>query len=152
MGYTASAKSSDLQETWYVIDATDKVLGQLAADIATVLRGKHLPNFTPHIDMRTHVVVLNADKIHLTGRKWGTKLYRNHSLWRGGLRTFTARELNERKPGELVRRAVWGMLPKNRLGEATMTHLRIYSGSEHPHTAQKPAPMPVRSQKAEVAK
>lgn len=152
MGYTASANPRDLQETWYVVDAKGKVLGQLAADIASVLRGKHMANFTPHVDMKTHVIVLNADKVHLTGRKWGDKLYYNHSLWRGGLRTFTARELNDRKPGELVRRAVWGMLPKTRLGEATMKRLRIYSSDEHPHAAQKPIPMPTRQASAEEKK
>jgi large subunit ribosomal protein L13 len=145
MGYTQSAKASELKETWYVVDAKDRVLGQLASDIATVLRGKHLPNFTPHVNMRTHVVVLNADKVHLTGRKWDNKMYYNHSGWRGGLREYNAKDLNARKPGELVRRAVKGMLPKNRLGNATMTRLRIFTGDTHTHQAQQPVPMPTRN-------
>src|SRR5256885_110705 len=127
MGYTVSAKSETLEEKWYVVDAKDQVLGRLASDIASVLRGKHLPNFTPHVNMKTHVVVLNADKVHLTGRKWTDKRYRHHTGWRGGLRDFSAQELNQRTPGELVRRAVWGMLPKGRLGHATMTRLRLYT-------------------------
>ena len=102
MGYTTSAKFEDLEETWYVVDAQDQVLGDLASDIATVLRGKHLANFTPHVNMRTHVVVVNAEKVHLTGRKWENKTYYHHTGWPGGLKTVTARELNERKPGELV--------------------------------------------------
>lgn len=142
MGYTASAKAHELEEKWYVVDATDKVLGQLAADIATVLRGKHLPTFTPHANMRTHVIVLNAGKVHLSGDKWTTKQYRHHTLWRGGLREFSAKALEERTPGEVVRRAVWGMLPKGRLGHATMTRLRIFAGGDHEHAAQKPVPMP----------
>lgn len=148
MGYTPSAKFEELKETWYVIDAKDRVLGQLAADVASMLRGKTMVNFTPHVNMRTHVIVLNANKVHLTGDKWTKKQYHHHTGWRGGLRTFSARELNQRDPGELVRRAVWGMIPKNRLGRATMTRLRIFEGSDHPHQAQNPVPMPGRIQKA----
>lgn len=146
MGYTQSAKASELEETWYVIDAKDQVLGKLASDIATVLRGKHLPSFTPHANMKTHVVVVNAEKVHLTGRKWTDKKYYNYSGYQGGLREANAHDLNQRKPGELVRRAVKGMLPKNRLGNATMTRLRIFAGEEHTHQAQKPVPMPTRSE------
>lgn len=142
MGYTASAKSHELEEKWYVVDAKDQVLGRLAADIATVLRGKHLPNFTPHANMRTHVVVLNADKVHLTGRKWTDKKYYDHSGWRGGLRELSARQLNEKTPGDLVRRAVWGMLPKSRLSRAAMTRLRLFAGEDHCHQGQRPQPLP----------
>lgn len=145
MGYTESAKPSDLKETWYVVDAKDKVLGELASDIASVLRGKHMTNFTPHVNMQTHVVVVNAEKVHLSGRKWENKMYYNHSGWRGGLRTTSARDLNQRKPGDLIRRAVKGMLPKNRLGNATMTRLRIFAGDAHTHQAQQPIPMPTRT-------
>ncbi|HOR28759.1 MAG TPA: 50S ribosomal protein L13, partial [Candidatus Sumerlaeota bacterium] len=141
MGYTKSAKAEALPEKWYVVDARDQVLGRLASDVAHVLRGKHLTNYTPHANMRTHVIVLNADKIRLTGDKWETKLYHHHTGWVGHLRETNARKLNERKPGELVRKAVWGMLPKNRLGHATMTRLRIFSGDQHPHQAQKPEPL-----------
>lgn len=145
MGYTKSAKAHELEEKWYVIDAKDKVLGQVAADIAFCLRGKHLTTFTPHANMRTHVVVLNADKVHLTGDKWVTKRYYWHTNWPGGLRSASAKELNDRKPGELIRKAVWGMLPKNRLSHATMKRLRIFGGEEHTHQAQGPVPMPTRS-------
>lgn len=142
MGYTASAKVEELKETWYCVDASGKVLGKLASDIATVLRGKHMPNFTPHCNMKTHVVVLNVEKVHLSGNKLVDKKYYTHSQWRGGLREASAGKLLDEKPEELVRRAVWGMLPKGSLGKATMTRLRIYSGSDHPHAAQKPGPLP----------
>lgn len=144
MGYTASAKASELEERWYVVDAENEVLGKLASDIATVLRGKHLPSFTPHANMQTHVIVVNAEKVHLSGRKWEDKKYFRHSGWVGGIKETNARQLNEKKPGELVRKAVWGMLPKNRLGHQTMTRLRIVAGPEHHHQAQKPEPMPRR--------
>ncbi len=150
MGYTKSANAKELKEQWYVVDARGRVLGQLAADVASVLRGKHMPTYTPHTNMRTHVIVVNADKIELTGRKWEDKKYRHHTLWRGGLRTFSARELNARKPGELVRRAVWGMLPKGRLGHATMKRLRIFAGEGHTHRAQNPVPLPGRISRAEA--
>lgn len=146
MGYTPSARFESLEETWYVIDAKNQILGRLAADIATVLRGKHLRNFTPHVNMKTHVVVLNAADVHLTGRKWTQKIYYRHSGWVGGLKSHTAKELNERKPGELVRKAVRGMLPKNSLGRGMMKRLRLFEGKDHTHQAQKPVPMPTRSQ------
>lgn len=145
MGYTASAQPKDLEEIWYVIDVENQVLGKVASDIATVLRGKHLPNFTPHVHMKTHVVVVNAEKVHLTGRKWDDKMYYRHSGWTGGLTENTARDLNERKPGELVRQAVRGMLPKNSLGRKMMTCLRIFAGPEHHHQPQAPVPMPTRN-------
>jgi len=147
MGYTVSAKASDLPETWYVVDAKDKVLGQIASDIAHVLRGKHMPNFTPHVNMGTHVIVVNAEKVHLSGRKWDDKMYYRHSGWVGGIKETNATDLNTKKPGELVRLAVKGMLPKNRLGRATMTRLRIFAGPEHTHSAQKPTDMPARTVK-----
>lgn len=151
MGYTASAKPSELEEIWYVVDAQDKVLGKLACDVASVLRGKHMPNFSPHVDMKTHVIVVNAEKVGLSGRKWDKKIYYHHSGWRGGLRSFTAKELNERKPGELVRRAVKGMLPKNKLAAVLMTHLRIFAGPEHHHQAQKPTAFPEMKAKLQKA-
>ena len=150
MGYTASAKAHELAETWYVVDAKDKVLGQLAADVASVLRGKNLVNFTPHVNMQTHVIVVNAEKVHLTGEKWKNKRYQHHTGWRGGLRDFSATELLGRKPTEIVRRAVWGMVPKTRLGRAAMKRLRIFVGPEHTHAAQKPQPMAKRVNKAEA--
>lgn len=144
MGYTASAKASDLEERWYVVDAENQVLGDLASDIATVLRGKHLTSFTPHVNMQTHVIVVNAEKVHLSGNKWDDKKYYRHSGWVGGIKETNARQLNQKKPGELVRKAVWGMLPKNRLGRATMKRLRIVAGPEHHHQAQQPVEMPRR--------
>jgi large subunit ribosomal protein L13 len=148
MGYTASAKSQDLDEKWFYVDAEGKILGRLASDIAYVLRGKHLPNYTPHVNMKTHVIVLNADKIRLTGKKWTDKKYYRHSNWVGGLREATAREVLEKKPEELIHMAVWGMLPKNRLSRVTMTRLRVYADADiDRHKAQKPQPLPVRTVK-----
>ena len=138
-----------MQLEW--VDAEDQVLGDLASDIATVLRGKHLANFTPHVNMRTHVVVVNAEKVHLTGRKWDNKTYYHHTGWPGGLRSITARELNERKPGEVVRKAVRGMTPKNKLGATMMKRLRIFAGPKHEHKAQKPVPLPRRNQAMEAS-
>lgn len=128
----------DFEEKWYVVDARGETLGRLAARVAAVLRGKHLPTFHPAVDPKTHVVVINADKVVLTGRKMREKIYYRHSGWPGGLKQFTAEEMNKRKPGELVRLAVKGMLPKNRLGDRLITHLKVYAGESHPHTAQKP--------------
>lgn len=145
MGYTNAAIFEKLEETWYVVDAKDQVLGRVASDIASVLRGKHMTNFSPHVNMRTHVIVLNADKIHLSGRKWKNKKYYWHTGWVGGIKETNAEALNEKKPGELVRKAVWGMLPKNTLGRNAMTRLRIVAGEDHPHEAQKPLPLPTRN-------
>jgi large subunit ribosomal protein L13 len=145
MGYTASAKPADLQEQWFYVDAEGQILGRLASDIAYVLRGKHMPNYTPHVNMKTHVIVLNAGKVRLTGKKWDDKKYYRHSGWVGGLRETNARQLLAKKPGELVRLAVWGMLPKNRLSHVTMTRLRIYASPGHNHQAQKPQPLPQRT-------
>ena len=123
---------------WYVADVQGKTLGRAATKIADVLRGKHRPTFTAHEDAGDFVVVLNADKIKLTSNKWQTKLYRDHSLYPGGLRTQTAEELNKRHPGDLVKRAVWGMLPKGPLGRRIYRKLKVYAGGEHPHAAQQP--------------
>ncbi|MCE5229051.1 50S ribosomal protein L13 [bacterium] len=145
MGYTASANSQTLQEKWFVVDAENQILGRLASDIAYVLRGKHTPQYTPHVNMKTHVVVVNAEKVRLTSDKMKTKTYHRHTGWPGGHRSMTAEQLNARKPGELVRMAVQGMIPKNRLGRATMTRLRIFPGPDHTHQAQKPEQLPVRT-------
>jgi large subunit ribosomal protein L13 len=138
---TFSPKPGDLPERWYLVDAKDKVLGRLASQIASVLRGKQLPSFAPHANMNTHVVVINADKIKLTGKKWTDKTYFWHTQYPGGLRSASARELHAKKPTELLRRAVRGMIPHTRLGRATMTRLRIYAGDNHPHKAQMPEPI-----------
>ncbi|MCX7011189.1 MAG: 50S ribosomal protein L13 [Candidatus Sumerlaeota bacterium] len=148
---TMSAKPTDLKERWYVIDAKDQVLGRLAAQAAHLLRGKHLANFTPHANMQTHVVIINAGEIKLTGNKWRDKVYYHHTGWPGGIKAATAGEIQEKKPGEIVRIAVKGMLPKNRLGDATLTRLRVYAGPEHRHKAQNPEPYALRNRYAQEA-
>lgn len=139
--YTASAKNSDNQGKWYVIDAENAVLGRLATTVATHLRGKHNPAFTPHVDTGDWVVVINADKVVLTGRKWDQKFYHRHSGYIGGLTSISARKLKEKRPEDLVRFAVKGMLPKNRLGRKMVKKLKVYAGNEHPHVAQQPEPL-----------
>ena len=136
--YTVSAKNSDNQGKWYVIDAENAVLGRLATTVATHLRGKHNPSFTPHVDTGDWVVVINAEKVVLTGRKWDQKFYHRHSGYIGGLTSISARKLKEKRPEDLVRFAVRGMLPKNRLGRKLVKKLKVYVGNEHPHTAQQP--------------
>ena len=136
--YTYSAKASDIHEKWFVVDARGAVLGRLATVVASRLRGKHNPLFTPHLDMGDWVVVVNADKIVLTGRKMDQKNYYRHSGYIGSLRTISARKLMDKKPEDLIRFAVKGMLPKNKLGRKLFKKLKVYSGSEHPHQAQQP--------------
>jgi large subunit ribosomal protein L13 len=136
--YTSSAKSSDNPQKWYVVDANGAVLGRLASQVAHRLRGKHNPNFTPHADTGDWVIVINAEKIVLTGRKMDQKMYYRHSGYIGGLKQMTAKELLEKKPEELVRSAVKGMLPKNRLGRRLFKKLKVYTGNAHPHEAQQP--------------
>ena len=136
--YTYSAKKSDVDAKWWVVDAEGQVLGRLASSIAARLRGKHNPLFTPHVDTGDAVIVINADKIVLTGNKWDQKNYYRHSGYIGGLKTIVAKKLLQDKPEDLVRFAVKGMLPKNRLGRAMYKKLKVYAGNEHPHQAQKP--------------
>jgi len=136
--YTCFAKRSDNKEKWCVVDARDKVLGRLASEVAARIRGKHNPFFTPHADTGDWVIVVNADKIRLTGNKWDQKTYYRHTGYIGGIKAATAKELIEKKPEELVRKAVRGMLPKNRLGRKLNTKLYVYAGDQHPHAAQKP--------------
>ena len=136
--YTYSAKRADNKENWCVIDANDMVLGRLASQVAYRIRGKHNPLYTPHVDMGDWVVVINADKIRLTGNKMEQKTYYRHSGYMGGLKSETARELLEKKPEEVLRKAVRGMLPKNRLGRKLGKKLFVYAGDQHPHAAQKP--------------
>ena len=123
---------------WYVIDAEGQTLGRLATKVATVLKGKHKPTFTPHVDCGDYVIVINASKVVLTGNKLNDKMYYNHSRYAGGLRERTAQEMITKYPEEMVERAVKGMLPKGRLGRAMGKKLFVYAGSEHPHAAQKP--------------
>jgi large subunit ribosomal protein L13 len=136
--YTSSAKRSDNPQKWYVFDANGVVLGRLATQVAHRLRGKHNPLFTPHTDTGDWVIVINAEKIVLTGRKMDQKMYYRHSGYIGGLKQMTAKELLEKKPEELVRSAVKGMLPKNKLGRRLFKKLKVYTGNAHPHEAQQP--------------
>lgn len=139
---TTIARPATVTNEWYVIDAKDQILGRVATRIATVLRGKHKTTFTPHVDGGDFVIVLNADKIRLTGRKLEQKRYYNYSGYPGGLRTRTAGQLIIEKPERVLRDAVAGMLPKNRLSRAIITKLKIYAGDAHPHEAQQPQPFP----------
>lgn len=136
--YTYSAKNTDNKERWYIIDAEGAILGRLASTVAARLRGKHNPLFTPHVDMGDWIVVINANKVVLTGKKWDQKNYYRHSGYIGGLKTITAKKLMEKRPEDLVRFAVKGMLPKNRLGRKLYKKLKVYSGDQHPHEAQQP--------------
>jgi large subunit ribosomal protein L13 len=129
------------EHSWFIADVQGKTLGRAATKIASVLRGKTKATFTTHEDAGDFVVVINADKIRLTGKKWSDKLYRDHSLFPGGLRTMTAKQLMERHPTEMIKRAVWGMLPKGPLGRRIYKKLKVYAGAEHPHAAQQPKPL-----------
>jgi len=144
---TYSPKPADTVEKWYLVDAQGQIVGRLAARIARVLRGKHLPTFSPHWDMGTHVVVVNADKALLTGNKWRDKVYYHHTGYPGGIRAATALQMHERKPGEILRIAVHGMLPKNRLGRKLHKHLRIFPGPQHTHQAQQPEVLPLQTRR-----
>ncbi|SMC18895.1 LSU ribosomal protein L13P [Desulfacinum hydrothermale DSM 13146] len=135
---TISAKFDADGRKWIVVDAEGQVLGRLASKIAMRLRGKHLPTFTPHVDTGDFVVVINADKVRLTGRKWDQKVYYRHSGYVGGLKATTAKKLNQDHPERLIEYAVKGMLPKNRLGRKLLKKLKVYKGTEHPHEAQQP--------------
>jgi large subunit ribosomal protein L13 len=134
---TFVAKEQEVQKKWFLVDAENKILGRLAAQIATRLRGKHKAVFTPHADTGDFVVVVNADKVSLTGKKWDNKIYYRHSGYLGGLKQISAKKLLEKKPEDVLRFAVRGMLPKNSLGRRQLKKLKIYAGSEHPHQAQQ---------------
>ncbi len=136
--YTYSAKNSDNEGRWCVVDASGAVLGRLATTIASRLQGKHNPLYTPHVDTGDWIVVINADKVMLTGRKLDKKNYYRHSGYIGGLKSTTARELRDKQPEDLVRFAVKGMLPKNKLGRQQFKKLKVYAGDQHPHQAQNP--------------
>jgi large subunit ribosomal protein L13 len=135
---TYSPKASEITRKWYVIDAEDLVLGRLSTEAARILRGKHKPTYAPHMDMGDHVIVINADKVVLTSDKAEKKLVYRHSGFPGGLKTSTFAESHARKPEETVRRAIRGMIPKNRLGRQMLTKLKVYAGPHHPHSAQMP--------------
>ncbi|HOX46708.1 MAG TPA: 50S ribosomal protein L13 [Myxococcota bacterium] len=135
---TVHAKKNEIERRWLLIDAKDLVLGRVASEVASILRGKRKPSFTPHVDTGDFVVVVNAGAVRLTGKKWSEKMYYDHSGWVGGLRERTATEVLAKHPIDLVRRAVRGMLPKGPLGFAMIRKLKVYAGAEHPHVAQKP--------------
>jgi large subunit ribosomal protein L13 len=138
MMQTYAVRASEVRREWYVVDAEGKVLGRLASEVARILRGKHKPIYSPHLDTGDHVIIVNADKVKLTGRKPEDKRYFSHSLYPGGVRWRSIREVQETHPDRVIRRAVKGMLPKNRLGRALLKKLRVYAGPEHPHSAQAP--------------
>jgi len=140
---TPMPKEDTIERKWFVVDARDKVLGRLASQVATVLRGKHKPYFAPHLDVGDHVVVINAGKVHLTGRKLTDKIYRWHSGYIGGLREVSAEKMLKTHPARVIEWAVQGMLPKGRLGRAMARKLKVYEGAEHPHAAQRPEPLSI---------
>lgn len=142
---TFSAKKEEVERKWYVIDAEDQVLGRLATKAAIMLRGKHNPIFTPHVDTGDHIVIINAEKIRLTGRKWNQKAYHHHTTYPGGLKTIIANKLRDEHPDRIIKFAIWGMIPHNSLGRQIMTKLRIYAGSNHPHSAQKPEALEIKA-------
>lgn len=133
----------DIEREWWVVDAEGKTLGRLASEIAKVLRGKHKPYYAPNLDCGDFVIVLNADKVHVTGNKLEEKVYYRHSNYPGGLRSLTLGEMLEKHPRRAVRKAVWGMLPHNRLGRRMINKLKIYAEDTHPHQAQQPKPLEV---------
>lgn len=140
---TYMAKNETIEHQWFVVDATDKTLGRLATVVASVLKGKHKPIYTPHVDTGDYVIVINADKIQLTGKKWDQKLYYKHSGYNGGLTSRTARETMDKFPTTMVEKAVQGMLPHTKLGRAQAKKLFVYAGSEHKHSAQQPKELEV---------
>ena len=142
---TYVATPATRERNWLVVDASGKTLGRLATRIADALRGKRKPEYTPHVDVGDFVIVVNAEKVAVTGRKREEKLYRRHSGYPGGLRSRTLGDMLDRRPEEVIRLAVRGMLPRNRLGRAQLRKLKVYAGPEHPHEAQKPQPMEIEA-------
>lgn len=140
---TYAVKASEIERKWFVVDAAGENLGRLATRIATILRGKHKPTYTPSMDVGDFVIVINAEKVAVTGRKLQQKMYYRHSLYPGGLKEISLERMLARHPRRVIQRAVKGMLPKNRLGKAMIKKLKVYAGDSHPHTAQKPEPLPL---------
>jgi len=138
---TYSAKKEDIKRSWHVVDANGKTLGRLASRVASVLKGKTKPIYTTHVDTGDFVIIVNADKIHLTGKKMDNKVYYHHSGYPGGLKSVTAGKLMKTKPERVIKMAVEGMLPKTRLGKQMLSKLKVYSGDKHPHAAQQPVEM-----------
>ena len=148
---TYSPKTSEIERAWHVVDAEGMVLGRLATEVARLLRGKHKPTFTPHLDTGDHVIVINADKVVLTAAKADRKLVYRHSGFPGGLKTATYAQVLSTKPEEAVRRTIRGMLPKNRLGRQMLTKLKVYAGPTHPHSAQQPTPYAIDHARARAS-
>lgn len=138
---TVSIRHEDVSRKWYIVDAENKVLGRLASEVAHILRGKHKPIYTPHVDSGDYVVIVNAEKVVLTGNKWAQKLYRWHTGYPGGLREVPAEKMRQRRPERIVELAVRGMLPKTKLGRAMLRKLKVYAANTHPHAAQQPEPL-----------
>ncbi|MCO5581686.1 hypothetical protein L7F22_035575 [Adiantum nelumboides] len=150
--YPKAADHVNAEKTWYIVDAADKRLGRLASTIAIHIRGKNLATYTPSVDMGAYVVVVNAEKVAVTGKKRSQKLYKRHSGRPGGMKVETFDQLQQRIPERIVEHAVRGMLPKGRLGRQLFTHLKVYKGSEHPHTAQRPVPLPIADKRILIDK
>jgi large subunit ribosomal protein L13 len=138
---TFSAKAHEVNRNWYVVDAAGKTLGRLASEIARRLRGKHKPIYTPHVDTGDYIIVVNADKVHVTGRKATDKMYYHHTGYIGNLKSANFEKMQEQAPGRVIELAVKGMLPKNPLGRAMFRKLKVYAGSDHQHAAQQPKPL-----------
>ncbi|MDH3307105.1 MAG: 50S ribosomal protein L13 [Acidimicrobiia bacterium] len=149
MQKTYSTKPADVTREWLVVDATDLPLGRLASEVATILRGKHKPTFAPHLDAGDHVIVVNAEKVAVTSGKSESKIYYRHSGFPGGLREETFDRLLERRPEQIIERAVRGMIPKNRLGRQVLRKLKVYAGPDHPHEAQTPRAIELNIRKVE---
>lgn len=144
-GKTHTPKQDEIEQRWYIVDADGKVLGRLATEIARVVRGKHKPYYTPHLDTGDFVVVINAEKVRLTGKKMTDKMYYRHAGYTGSLTQTSAARMIEKSPERVIMEAVRGMLPKNRLGRKLLTKVKVYRGPEHPHAAQKPEPLEIEA-------
>lgn len=140
---TKSAKKEEVVRKWHVIDANNMVVGRMCSAVAILLRGKHKPSFTPHVDTGDYVIIINADKVRFTGAKWNQKKYLSYSGYPGGQKSIVAKELHTKKPYAVIEKAVRGMLPKNKLGRAMFKKLFVYTGDEHPHKAQQPEPFKI---------
>ena len=138
MKTTYFAKAGEVEKKWVIIDATDQILGRVASKAAAIIRGKTNPTFTPHTDTGDNVIIINAAKVKLTGQKWDDKIYYHHTGWPGGIKSVTAKQILDKKPSDLLQKAIRGMLPKNRLGRTLNNNYRIYDTAEHPHGSQKP--------------
>ena len=137
-------KKGEVPRNWFLVDAEGKTLGRLATEVARVLMGKHKPSYAPNVQMGDFVVVINAEKVRLTGNKWTGKIYRHHSMYPGGLKETMARDVMAKHPTRMIEHAVKGMLPKNRIGDRLIRKMKVYAGDRHPHQAQKPAAFPVK--------